>query len=90
MASFKTVLVACLATGSAPASAASPWLALGAQHPECTCRVKGANVALGSQICMATASGQRMAECVMEQNVTSWRATGQLCPEARLAPNMSP
>lgn len=86
MASFKIVLIACLTAGSAPARAASPWVALGALHPECTCRAKGANVALGSQICMATANGQRMAECVMEQNVTSWRATGLPCPEARLLP----
>ena len=86
MVSFKWVPIACLMVASGPAEAASRWVALGAQHPECTCRAKGADVALGSQICMATASGARVAECVMEQNVTSWRATSQPCPEARLSP----
>ena len=86
MASFKGVATACLMVASSPAGAGSPWVALGAQHPECTCRTKGADVALGSQICMATPGGARVAECVMEQNVTSWRATSQPCPEARLSP----
>ena len=86
MTLFKIGLIASLAVGCVPARAASPWIALGAQHPECTCRANGSNVPLGSQFCMATSSGQRLAECVMEQNVTSWRATDELCPQARLSP----
>ena len=72
-----------LAPGFALA-AGSPWVQAGIDHPECTCRSRGADLALGSRICMPTPEGMRMAECVMEQNVTSWRASVQPCPLARL------
>ena len=65
-------------------AAESRWVQAGIEHPECTCRSRGADLALGSRICMPTPEGLRMAECVMEQNVTSWRASGQPCPQARL------
>lgn len=81
---FKTLAFLCIALAAAPARADSFWLAQGALHPECTCRAKGANVALGSLICLVTANGLRTAECVMEQNNTSWRISDQPCPEARL------
>ena len=64
-------------------AAESPWVAVGQANPECTCRFKGADVSLGTQACVATAQGMRLAECVMEQNVTSWRPGQDLCPVAR-------
>ena len=81
---FRALSFLCLALAVSPARADSFWVAQGALHPECTCRAKGANVALGSLICLATANGLRTAECVMEQNVSSWRISNQPCPEAQL------
>lgn len=76
-------LLSILATAPALADS-SPWIALGVQNPECTCRFGGANLALGAQICVPTQQGMRMAECVMEQNVTSWKAGPLPCPVSRL------
>lgn len=50
--------------------------------PLCTCRFRGENVALGSRRCLVTPEGPRMAECVLELNVTSWRTGPDRCPEA--------
>lgn len=81
---MRASLFALAILAAAPAAAKSPWIQAGLDNPECTCRSRGANLALGSQICIPTPGGMKMAECVMEQNVTSWRATAAPCPEARL------
>lgn len=73
-------LVFCFAAADAAAAGAE-----GDGRPECTCRSRGADLALGSMICLATPDGLRTAECVMEQNVTSWRVTNRLCPQANLS-----
>ena len=62
------------------------------KHPEgpfvpvhnCTCRFEGTDVPLGQRRCIRTAQGPRSAVCVMEQNVTSWRPSGEECPQASL------
>ena len=82
-------LLALAALAAAPAAAKTPLIMAGNDLPECTCRSRGANLALGSQICIPTPDGMKMAECVMEQNVTSWRASAVPCPQARLQ-NASP
>ncbi len=51
---------------------------------DCTCRFKGEDLPLGAQRCIPTAEGPRISECVIEQNVTSWRPSREDCVEARL------
>ena len=50
----------------------------------CTCRLNGEEIPLHQRRCIATVQGQRTAECVLEQNVTSWRPTHDECPQALL------
>ena len=83
MVLFRPIGLALMLCAPAAIAAESPWVALGAQHPECTCRFKGESLGLGSQACIATPQGMRLAECVMEQNITSWRAGQQPCPIAQ-------
>ena len=72
--------------------AAAPVGAVEFHHPEgpfvavhhCTCRMDGQDVELGERRCLRTAAGPKAAVCVMEQNVTSWRPSGEGCPEASL------
>ena len=82
MVAIRALLFATCLAGN-PAFAESPWIAIGIANPECTCRFRGADVSLGTQICLATSEGMRLAECVMEQNVTSWKAGPSLCPVAQ-------
>ena len=71
---------------------ASPLTAAEFHHPEgpfvpihdCTCRFQGEDVKLGERRCIRTSDGPRTAQCVMEQNVTSWRAGRDECPQASL------
>ena len=49
---------------------------------ECTCRAKGRDFGIGSQICMTSPTGNAVFTCAMEQNVTSWRKVSGPCPEA--------
>ena len=49
---------------------------------DCTCGFDGADVPPGERRCIRTAQGSRTATCVMEQNVTSWRRSGEDCPQA--------
>ncbi|MFN3481515.1 hypothetical protein [Rhabdaerophilum calidifontis] len=51
---------------------------LAAAMPQCTCRAGGVSHALGAEICLGT----RLFRCAMDLNVTSWQATGSLCPES--------
>ena len=76
------VLVALLA--SLPAL---PALAAGAgragvdapRHIDCRCRANGRTYELGAKVCLPTPAGHRVAECRMEQNVTSWRFAPEDC-----------
>ncbi len=52
--------------------------------PECTCRYNGQHLPLGTLRCLQTPDGPRLAECVKELNVTSWRPSRRPCPEAML------
>lgn len=47
-------------------------LAQASRGIECHCRAEGRNYELGARICLRTATGYRLAECRMQQNVTSW------------------
>ena len=48
-------------------------------HIECRCRANGRTFALGEKVCLQTPSGYRVAECRMEQNVTSWSFAQEEC-----------
>jgi hypothetical protein len=45
---------------------------------ECTCRMRGENLPVGSEVCMQNG----MFRCVMDQNVTSWRSLATPCPQS--------
>lgn len=45
---------------------------------ECTCRLFGQNLPVGSEICMKDS----MFRCQMDQNVTSWRPMASPCPQS--------
>ncbi len=69
-----------VAAEPAPAQATNP-------HINCTCRANGRSYALGERVCLSTPSGRRLAECRMQENVTSWRLGPEGCAEtARTAP----
>jgi hypothetical protein len=51
--------------------------------PPCTCRAKGQVFQMGESVCLDTPDGPRLALCVMDQNVSSWRRTPAACPSAR-------
>jgi hypothetical protein len=71
--------------GAAAILAATASAGSGARAADaCTCHYKGENVPLGSRRCLQTPDGPRTAECVVETNVTSWRASSEPCPEASL------
>ena len=58
--------------------------AAGPPLPDCTCRNFATDMPLGAQLCIATPDGERVATCVREQNVTSWRAGDERCGELSL------
>ncbi len=71
--------VAQFATGGAGA----PHIQHPDRHPsDCTCRAKGRDFHVGETVCLRTAEGPRLAACDMELNNTSWRFSGQGCPES--------
>jgi hypothetical protein len=47
---------------------------------KCECRARGQAFTTGEQICL----NGRVATCAMEQNVTTWKSSNRLCPEASL------
>ena len=49
--------------------------------PDCTCRNFGVDLPLGARLCITTPQGRRLAICVREQNVTSWRTGDDSCGE---------
>ena len=48
-------------------------------HIECRCRANGRTFGLGEKVCLQTPSGYRIAECSMQQNVTSWSVAKEEC-----------
>jgi hypothetical protein len=46
---------------------------------ECHCRANGQSYQLGARVCLSTPSGYRMAECRMQQNVTTWQVGVEEC-----------
>jgi hypothetical protein len=77
-----------LALGAAfPIQAAEPAasrtrVAQGDPHAECYCRAQGRQFGMGAQLCLRSPDGPRMARCVMDLNVTSWRFTQEPCPDS--------
>lgn len=53
-------------------------------NSKCTCRFKGEHLPLGSRRCLQTPQGARTAECVTNQNITSWQPSDEPCPQASL------
>ena len=87
-------IISCLVVGHAAATLdaarADGPVRAGASLPACTCRYKGANVPLGTRVCLSTPEGPRMAECVVELNVTSWRPGKDPCLEtSTVAPRLA-
>lgn len=64
----------------ARARPASDWVITRAQlnKTECTCRMRGENLPVGSEVCMQNS----MFRCQMDQNVTSWRSLATPCPQS--------
>lgn len=54
----------------------------GQPAPDCTCRAQGKRFELGETICLPTSEGPRVAVCVLEINVTSWRMSRVPCPDS--------
>jgi hypothetical protein len=79
-------LLALLAILLAPSAHAdgprTPRLAQADPHAECYCLAKGRRFGMGEQVCLRGPDGPRMARCVMDLNVTSWRPTGESCPDS--------
>jgi hypothetical protein len=48
---------------------------------KCECRARGQAYTTGEQICL----NGRIATCAMDQNVTTWKSSTKLCPEASLS-----
>ena len=48
---------------------------------ECYCRAQGKMFAPGEKVCLRTAEGPKLAQCMMEINVMSWSITETPCPE---------
>lgn len=57
---------------AAPAQAQNPYM-------NCTCRAQGRSYRLGERVCLSTPKGYRVAECRMQQNVTSWSISTEDC-----------
>ncbi len=59
---------------------ASEWVVIRTQlnATECTCRMRGENLPVGTEVCMQNG----LFRCVMEQNVTSWRSLASPCPQS--------
>ncbi len=63
------VLVVVLSAGSITATA----------DPNCRCRLYGEYFDIGSVMCIRGS----LARCEMNQNNTSWKTIGEICPQAR-------
>ncbi len=47
---------------------------------EYTCRYNGEDVRLGERRCLQTTRGQKLAECGISLNMSTWRASEGACP----------
>jgi hypothetical protein len=58
----------------------TPWIITKAQmnKTECTCRIAGQSVPVGSIVCMQNG----LFRCQMDQNVTSWHSLASPCPQS--------
>jgi len=54
--------------------------------PPCTCRASGKSWIVGETICLKTPSGERLAICTTDENVTTWRISPVPCATSSLAP----
>ncbi|WP_210203531.1 hypothetical protein [Breoghania corrubedonensis] len=72
--------LAALAAFLVPASAAT----------DCTCRVNGTRFELGAITCIHGPRGNRLAQCQMNLNNTSWKVLSNGCPTAMLVVPHSP
>jgi hypothetical protein len=63
----------------APAAGAGQTGVNAPRHIDCRCRANGQTYELGAKVCLSTPAGHRLAECRMEQNVTSWRFAQEDC-----------
>ncbi|MGL4240152.1 MAG: hypothetical protein ACRCTI_03475 [Beijerinckiaceae bacterium] len=50
----------------------------GEARKPCECRARGQVFITGEEICL---NGQ-VSICAMDQNVTTWRGTGRMCPQS--------
>ena len=67
------------AAAAAPAGTAAEAAPGAPRHIDCRCRANGRTYELGAKICLPTPKGHRVAECRMEQNVTSWKFAPEDC-----------
>ena len=67
------------AISAAPAGAEGQAAPAAPRHIDCRCRANGRTYELGAKICLPTPKGHRVAECRMEQNVTSWKFAPEDC-----------
>ncbi|MFO1072763.1 MAG: hypothetical protein U1E17_08805, partial [Geminicoccaceae bacterium] len=75
-----TLALLALPLGDAARAGALPGdpLAQAAGKP-CSCRANGRSYELGQQACLSTPQGARLAQCELQQNVTSWRIGAESC-----------
>ena len=78
----KASLTLSAAFAAAVFSSGGAAVAGGPPLPDCTCRLFGESVPLGSRTCLRTAAGSRIAICALDQNVTSWKPSASPCEEA--------
>lgn len=80
------MLPAATPLGARPAASAEA-----APRIECHCRANGRDYALGARVCLRAPTGYRLAECRMQQNVTSWEFGQEDCsPTAERSPDAKP
>lgn len=60
----------------------APLLVPSSAAAECSCRLDGDRVPLGTQACMTIGGRRSLYRCAMSQNVTSWERVADHCPSA--------
>lgn len=76
--------------GPAPAAELAVLAQAGTAYHNCTCRAQGRSYQLGERVCLATPRGYRVAECRMQQNVTSWNISAEDCSVSAGGPPQPP
>mgnify|MGYP003382108098 CR=1 FL=1 len=54
--------------------------------PDCQCLANGKSYSQGEVACLKLPGGRQLARCEMVLNNTSWKSTGQGCPQASQTP----